>query len=135
LVYSKKISVETRSRFEFIDITSKVQQVVTDSGITDGIAIVFTVHTTTGLFINENESGLLKDIEVVVCKVVPSSLDYRHNRVDDNAPSHIQSVLLGSSLTIPVESSHLQLGTWQRIFFAERDGPRHRSVIVKVLGD
>lgn len=135
MVYSKTIEIVTRKGREIIDVTSHVKKAVSDSGIGDGLALVFTRHTTTGLFINERESGLVEDVESVLCNLVPLRGEYLHDRDDDNAASHIQSVLLSPSLVLPVGGGTLDLGTWQSILFAERDGPRRRSVTIRVVGD
>jgi len=135
MVHSKRIEVATSGQSDLVDITGRVEEAVAESGVKDGIALVFTAHTTTGLFINEAERGLLDDVESVLSRTVPPGESYLHNRVDNNAPSHIQSVLLGASVAIPVEKKRLLLGTWQSIFLAERDGPRRRTVHVKVVGE
>lgn len=135
MVYSKRIQVATSAESDLKNISGEVEDAVRESGIKDGIALVFTVHTTTGLFLNEAEGGLLDDIEKALEVAVPPDRPYLHNRVDNNAVSHIQSILLGASLTIPVEGGGLVLGTWQNIFLAERDGPRRRTVYVKVVGE
>jgi secondary thiamine-phosphate synthase enzyme len=135
MVYSRTIEVVTHKNKEIIDISSGVEDVVAESGIGDGMVLVFTMHTTTGLYLNEREGGLVDDVERVLCGLVPDSGSYRHDRVDNNAASHIQSVLLAPSLTLPLAGGSLELGTWQSILFAERDGPRRRSVIVKVVGE
>jgi secondary thiamine-phosphate synthase enzyme len=135
LVYSSTIEVATKKNKELVDITGRIDRIVSESGISQGLALVFTVHTTTGLFINERESGLMQDIETVLCNLVPAGGSYLHDRVDDNSASHIQSTLLTASLTLPVDGGRLSLGTWQSVFLAERDGPRTRRVLVKVVGD
>lgn len=135
MVYSKRIDVATSGKSDLVNISGEVEAAVRESGVKEGIALVFTVHTTTGLFINEDESGLLNDIEKALLATVPARGSYLHNRVDNNAPSHIQSIFLGASLTVPVENGALLLGTWQNIFLAERDGPRRRTVHVKVVGE
>jgi secondary thiamine-phosphate synthase enzyme len=135
VVYSKRIQVSTSGKSDLINISGEVEGAVRESGIKEGMALVFTVHTTTGLFLNEAEGGLLDDIEKALNATVPSSGSYKHNRVDNNAPSHIQSILLGASLTLPVEGGGLLLGTWQNVFLAERDGPRRRTVHIKVVGE
>ncbi len=135
LVTTKRISVSTERHAEALDITDKIAEVVQQSKIQNGVAVVFTTHTTTGLFINERESGLIQDIETVLAQIVPAAGGYLHDRVDDNAASHIQSILLATSVAIPVESGRLVLGTWQSVFLAERDGPRRRTVIVTVIGE
>jgi secondary thiamine-phosphate synthase enzyme len=135
VVYTRTIEVVTHKNKEITDISSEVGEVVAGSGISDGIVLVFTMHTTTGLYLNEREGGLVDDVEKVLCGLVPDKASYRHDRVDNNAASHIQSMLLSPSLTLPLAQGSLELGTWQSILFAERDGPRRRSVIVKVVGD
>ncbi len=135
MVKRKKIGVSTQRQVQALDITDKVAKVVSDSKISNGIVTIFTRHTTTGLFINERESGLIQDIETVLAQIVPARSGYLHDRVDDNAASHIQAILLATSITIPVEDGRLLLGTWQSIFLAERDGPRNRTVVVTVIGE
>ncbi|HNR58423.1 MAG TPA: secondary thiamine-phosphate synthase enzyme YjbQ, partial [Methanothrix sp.] len=90
-------------------------------------------HTTTGIIINEAESGLVADLLRRLASLAPPRNGYLHDRIDDNAHAHLQAVLLGNSRTIPVEEGCLALGTWQRVLFVELDGPRRRSVLIKVL--
>jgi len=135
MVYTKTLEVVTHKNKEIVDISSSVEDVVAGSGISDGIVLVFTMHTTTGLYLNEREGGLVDDVEKVLCGLVPDKGSYRHDRVDNNAAGHIQSVLLSPSLTLPLARGSLELGTWQSVLFAERDGPRRRTVILKILGE
>jgi secondary thiamine-phosphate synthase enzyme len=135
MVYSASINVRSTKNREMIDITGDVTKAVASSGIAEGMVLVFTVHTTTGLYINEHEGGLVDDVESVLCNLVPQRAGYRHDRVDDNAAGHIQSILMSPSLAIPVEGGKPLLGTWQAIFLAERDGPRSRTVKIKVIGE
>jgi secondary thiamine-phosphate synthase enzyme len=135
VVHSDTIQVGTKKNRQLIDITAEVGRVVSESRVSEGIALIFTTHTTTGLYINEREGGLMEDLEGVLETLVPCTGDYRHDRVDDNAASHIQCILLSPSLTVPIGNGKLSLGTWQSVFLAERDGPRRRTVIVKVVGE
>jgi secondary thiamine-phosphate synthase enzyme len=135
VVHSRTIEIETHKNRQILDITSRVEEIVSGSGIEEGIALVFTKHTTTGLYLNERESGLVQDMESVLCTLVPARAGYSHDRVDNNAASHIQSVLLTPSLALPVARGTLELGTWQSVLFAERDGPRRRTVLVRVVGE
>jgi secondary thiamine-phosphate synthase enzyme len=135
LVYSHNLEIATTASKQAVDITPRVAKVVSESGIEEGIVVVFAKHTTTGLFINEREGGLQRDVEGVLAKLVPAASGYHHDGIDDNAASHIQSVLLGASLAVPISGGELELGTWQSIFLAERDGPRTRTVAVKVMGE
>ncbi len=125
------IVVETRRRSEIVDITGEVRRKVRESGVNSGIALIYTPHTTSGLIINEAESGLIEDIVEALDEIVPK-ISFRHNRIDDNADAHIKASIVGNSVIVPVENSDLVLGTWQRILFIEFDGPRRRKVYVRV---
>ncbi|MDF1556774.1 MAG: secondary thiamine-phosphate synthase enzyme YjbQ [ANME-2 cluster archaeon] len=127
------LDISTSSRIELIDITSQIEQQVRDSRVQSGICVVSTRHTTTSIIINENESGLRSDILNLLEHLIPPSAGYSHDRIDNNADAHLKAVLLCSSETIPVIDGKLVLGTWQRIFFAELDGPRHRIVNVTLI--
>ena len=129
----RRIEIITRESTELIDITSKVEEIVRNEGVTSGICVVFTKHTTTGLIINENESGLRADIIAMLNELVPKGRGYMHDRIDNNAHSHLRAMLLGSSLCIPIDRAKLMLGRWQSILFGECDGPRKREVYVKVI--
>ncbi|MFO7968004.1 MAG: secondary thiamine-phosphate synthase enzyme YjbQ [Archaeoglobaceae archaeon] len=127
------IEVKTNNRIEVIDITSRVRDEVKKSGVDDGIAVIYTKHTTTAITINEGESGLKKDIIDVLEKIVPQGAGYRHDKIDNNADSHLRAIFMGNSATVPVINGDLDLGTWQNILFVELDGPRSRKVGVKTV--
>lgn len=127
------VEIKTSRRVEIIDITSEVQREVERSGIKNGIAVVYTQHTTTAVIINENESGLREDIVSVLDKLIPRGAGYMHDRIDDNADAHLRAIFLGNSVVVPVTNRKLDLGTWQRIMFVELDGPRTRRIIVKTI--
>ncbi len=127
------IEIRTSRRVEILDITPEVQREVEKSGISEGIAVVYTQHTTTAVIVNENESGLKEDIVFVLDKLIPRGAGYMHDNVDNNADSHLRAILLGNSVVVPVTNGKLALGTWQRIMFVELDGPRTRRVLVKVI--
>ncbi|WP_461865048.1 secondary thiamine-phosphate synthase enzyme YjbQ [Thermococcus sp.] len=128
-----ELSVKTSRKFEIVDITDEVQRLVWKSNVTDGIVLIFTRHTTTGLFINENENGLLQDIMKKMEEIIPEGAGYSHDRIDDNAHSHLRaSLFLNPEVAVPVKEGELMLGVWQRILFVELDGPRRRKLLVKV---
>jgi secondary thiamine-phosphate synthase enzyme len=128
----KKIEIRTRSRVEFQDITSKIRAVVAGSGVRDGLCFIFVPHTTAGLLINEHaDPAVVEDIAAQLDAVVPQPKNYRH--AEGNSPAHIKAGILGDSRTLFIESGELVLGTWQGIFFAEFDGPRSRSILVKIM--
>ncbi|MBO8174918.1 MAG: YjbQ family protein [Thermococcus sp.] len=127
-----EIEIRTNKEFEIIDITSKVQKIVEESDIQEGIAVIFTKHTTTALIVNENEKGLLSDIEFLLRNIIPRGKGYMHDKIDNNAHSHLRAILLNPSIVIPIKDKKLELGVWQSILFVELDGPRFRKVIVKL---
>jgi len=128
----KEFSVATRNRYQLIDITGKVEEIVEESRIKNGVVLIFIPHSTAAVILTENEPGLKKDWLVFLEKIV-SGFDFFHNRIDNNADSHILSGLLGQGKSLPFENSRLIRGTWQQIFLAELDGPRTRRVIVKII--
>jgi len=133
MIRSEVISVRTTRETEFVDITRDVEKAVRNSGINEGIASIFTKHTTTAIVINENEPGLLRDYEKLL-ELVPKGRGYEHDRIDRNAHSHLRSILLGASEVVPVSRGEIQLGSWQSIFLVELDGPRSRSIVVQLTG-
>lgn len=127
-----KLEINTNKRVEFVDITSKVSNVVAQSGIKEGLCVVYVPHTTCGLTINEHaDPSVVEDIIGHTSKLVPDSEKYRH--LEGNSDAHIKASLFGSSVSIIVLDGRLLLGTWQGIFLCEFDGPRRRSVYVKVM--
>jgi len=127
------MDIQTTTRTELIDITDRVRAVVKEHGIKDGICVISTRHSTGSIMINENERGLRNDILDMLEKLVPENESYAHNQNDNNAHAHLRAVLLGMSETVPVEDGHMVLGTWQSIFFVELDGPRKRSINIKIV--
>jgi len=127
------MDIQTTTRTELIDITDRVRAVVKEYGIKDGICVISTRHSTGSIMINENERGLRNDILDMLERLVPENDRYAHNQIDNNAHAHLRAVLLGMSETIPVEDGHMVLGQWQSIFFVELDGPRKRSIDIKIL--
>lgn len=125
------INIKTGTRTDLVDITSSVQKEVSKSGITDGICVVYVPHTTAGITINEGaDPAVCRDILTKLNELVPPDAGYLH--MEGNSDSHIKASLMGSSVFVIVESGRLVLGTWQKIFFCEFDGPRSRKVLIKV---
>jgi len=124
--------VKTTKEQEFIDITEKVQNEVSKSGVMDGAAIIFVPHTTAGITINENaDPDVIYDMLSGLNKAFPVNNGYRH--IEGNSHAHIKASLMGSSCTVIIESGNLKLGTWQGIYFCEFDGPRKRKVYIKIM--
>ncbi len=120
---------------QLVDITDDVREAVSKSGVEEGIVHVFSRHTTAAVIVNEPESGLLRDVVNKLEELVPEGAGYEHDKVDNNADSHLRAILLGPSVTLPVAGGEPVLGTWQSILFVELDGPRTRRVLVTVVGD
>ncbi|MBI5055881.1 MAG: YjbQ family protein [Nitrospirae bacterium] len=130
----KNINIKTRSRNEFVDITSELQALIDEAGIKSGVCCVYVPHTTAGVTINEGaDPSVVKDIQASLSKLVPHSANYLHT--EGNSDAHIKSTLAGSSQTVIIDGGKLLLGTWQSVFFCEFDGPRHRRVTVKIVSD
>jgi len=126
------IRLNSSKRDEIIDITGEVQKVISQSGVKDGICIVFSMHTTGGVFINENADPTVKeDIIATMNRIVPDEGNYKHIS-EGNAPSHIKASIIGNQITCIVKDGKILLGTWQGIFFYETDGPRSRQIEVAV---
>lgn len=126
------ITVKTKQRTEFVDITSQIQQVVNQAGIDTGICMVYVPHTTAAVTINESADPSVKsDILMILNKIVPWEDKYRH--LEGNSPAHVKSTIVGASELIAVQGGRLALGTWQGVFFCEFDGPRTRKVQVTFL--
>ena len=128
-----ELTIPTSMRKDLIDITDHVQKAVKESGVRDGVCVVYVPHATAGIIINEFEPNLRQDILDILDELAPRG-DWAHNRIDDNAEAHLKSALFGCERSVPVEGGSLALGTWQRILLCEYDGPRQRRVIVKVIG-
>ena len=133
-VRHEEITVETKKREETIDITSRVKAAVTRSKISDGLVAVNVAHTTAAVFVNENaDPDVQKDLLNALERAVPREGKYAH--AEGNGPAHIKSVIIGSSVSLPVRDGQIALGTWQGIYFAELDGPRERSATITVIGE
>ncbi|MEA1944990.1 MAG: secondary thiamine-phosphate synthase enzyme YjbQ [Euryarchaeota archaeon] len=129
---SRDMDIQTTDHTQLIDITTSLDEEIADTGIETGVLIAYTPHTTTAIIINENEAGLKEDILKLIDTMVPAA-KYAHDRIDNNARSHLQAVILGNSACIPIENGRLALGTWQSVFFVELDGPRRRRLTVRII--
>lgn len=128
----KVLNVRTSHRVDLIDITSKIENLVSESNITEGICCLFVPHTTAGITVNENADPSVKvDIAYKLNSLVPAGDKYTHT--EGNADSHIKSTITGSSINLIIENGRLVLGTWQGIYFCEFDGPRNRKVYIKFI--
>lgn len=131
-INTTQIKLNTQNKFDIIDITAEINSKV---NIDKGIISIFSKHSTSAIVVNENEQGLLKDLENTLNDLI-SENKYLHDRIDNNASSHLKSFLLSSSEIIPIKDSMLDLGTWQSVFFIELDGPRrNRTIDLTLIGE
>lgn len=127
--------LETERPREFVNLTERVRAIVRASGVREGLALVSSMHITAAVFVNDNESGLLHDIEAWAERLAPHG-DYQHHRTGEaNGDAHLKNLLLGHQVVLPVSEGDLDLGPWETIFYGEFDGRRPKRVIVKVVGD
>jgi len=137
-IHHGRVSVKTGGRVTVENVTAPVRAEVMRSGIAAGLAVITVPHTTCGLAVNEDESGLRQDIRRLaetLLSPLAAQEAFNHDCVDDNAQAHLTSILLGHSVTLPVSGGSLDLGTWQSVFLIEMDGPRSRSLTIQVLGE
>ncbi len=137
MTYSETISLSTKGFTDLIDITPKVSSIAEQSGIKDGLVTVFCPGSTCAVTTIEYESGVLKDLQKAIEKLVPSNIPYEHDRRwgDGNGFSHVRAALMKPSLTIPLIRGRLTLGTWQQVVFIDFDNrQRKREIIVQIMG-
>ncbi|MDY2745575.1 MAG: secondary thiamine-phosphate synthase enzyme YjbQ [Methanosphaera sp.] len=135
LIIHDMIHTNTNQNVEVINITSNVNDIIRKHDITNGIVNISTKHTTSSIMINEDEEGLKKDYAKFLEKIVPND-NYLHDRIDNNATSHLKAMLTTPTQTLPIIDGKISLGTWQSIFFVELDGPRsNRTINIMIIGD
>ncbi|MFB3812841.1 MAG: secondary thiamine-phosphate synthase enzyme YjbQ [Terriglobales bacterium] len=134
--HTEYLTMHTRKRREYVHITPQVEAIVRKSGVKEGMALVSAMHITAGVYVNDNESGLIEDIDRWLEHLAPTRPDYRHHQTgEDNADAHLKSMLVHHQVVVPITNGRLDLGPWQRIFYAEFDGQRDKRLIVKVMGE
>lgn len=135
--YAKELWFETKSRFEFIDITGRVEEALAESGIEEGLCLVNAMHITASVFVNDAESGLHADFLEWLEKIAPHEpvTRYRHNVGEDNADAHLKRQIFGREVVAAVTAGKLHFGPWERIFYGEFDGRRRKRVLIKIIGE
>jgi secondary thiamine-phosphate synthase enzyme len=136
--FREELWFNTDTRRDYIHITPRVEKSLQKSGITEGLCLVNAMHITASVYINDNESGLIQDYEDFLEQLAPHEpiSRYRHNRTgEDNGDAHIKRQFMGREVVIAVTEGRLDLGTWERIFYAEFDGRRRKRVLVKIIGE
>ncbi len=129
---TQQLTIQTERRVTFIDITARVQQIITREQIADGLVFLYVPHTTAALTINENaDPDVVTDMITCLDKLIPHKDNYRH--LEGNSAAHLKSSLFGASETLAIHNGSLVLGTWQGIYFCEFDGPRTRKLHIKIM--
>lgn len=126
----------TKKRRELVHLTPRLETILEKSGIREGMMLVSAMHITAGVFVNDDEPGLHQDIWTWLEQLAPFKEDYLHHRTgEDNGDAHLKSMLVHHEVIVPITAGRLDLGTWQRVFYAEFDGQRDKRLIVKVMGE
>ena len=134
--HTEYLTFNTKSRREYINITPQVEKALKKSGIEEGMILVSAMHITAGVYVNDAESGIIKDIDEMLDTLAPFGKDYRHHRTgEDNGDAHLKSMLAHHQVIIPVTDGRLDFGPWQQVYYAEFDGRRRKRVIIKVMGE
>jgi secondary thiamine-phosphate synthase enzyme len=134
---TKELWFNTKNRFELVNITEEVEDLVRKSGVQEGLCLVNAMHITASVFINDNESGLHQDYLDWLEKLAPHEpvSQYRHNGFEDNADAHMKRQVMGREVVVAITEGQLHFGPWERIFYGEFDGKRKKRVLVKIIGE
>lgn len=134
--HTEYFTFHTTKRRELVHLTPQLEDVLDRSGVHEGFMLVSAMHITAGVFVNDDESGLHEDIWTWLEGLAPFRVDYKHHRTgEDNGDAHLKSMLVHHEVIVPITKGRLDLGTWQRVFYAEFDGQRDKRLIVKVMGE
>jgi len=135
--HRKELTFNVPDRRGYLNITREVQKAIDDSGVQEGLCLVNAMHITASVYINDDESGLLRDYDVWLEKLAPHEpvAQYRHNGAEDNADAHMKRQLMGREVVCAVTKGKLDFGPWEQIFYGEFDGRRKKRVLIKIIGE
>lgn len=134
--HTEYLTFNTKKHREYLNITERVEEAVQKSGIREGMVLDSAMHITAGVWVNDDEPGILSDADQWLEKLAPFRQDYRHHLTGEtNGDSHLKSLLVGHQVILPVTAGRLDLGPWQQVFYAEFDGQRPKKTIIKVMGE
>jgi secondary thiamine-phosphate synthase enzyme len=134
--HTEYLTFRTKNHREYINITPQVESALEKSGIMEGMILVSAMHITAGIYVNDAESGLIRDIDEWLERLAPFREDYRHHQTGEtNGDSHLKSLLVHHEVIVPVTKGKLDFGPWQQVYYAEFDGQRSKRVIIKVMGE
>ena len=135
--FRKELWFDIARRREFINITPEVTDALRESGVTEGLCLVNSMHISASVFINDDEAGLHQDFETWLEKLAPEKphSQYRHNGYEDNADAHLKRTIMGREVVVAITGGKLDFGPWEQIFYGEFDGKRRKRVLVKIIGE
>lgn len=134
--HTEYLWMNTAKKREFVNITGECERILHQSGIREGMMLVSAMHITAGIWVNDNESGILQDAMDFLERLAPFGPDYRHHRTgEDNGDAHLKNLVTHHQVIVPITEGHLDFGPWQTIFYAEFDGQRRKRVVIKVIGE
>jgi secondary thiamine-phosphate synthase enzyme len=134
--HTEYLTFHTKNKREYINITAEVERILRRSGIREGMALVSAMHITAGVYVNDAEDGLIKDIDEWLEQLAPFNAGYRHHRTGEtNGDAHLKSLLIHHEVIVPITNGELDFGPWQQIYYAEFDGLRSKRLIVKIMGE
>ncbi len=130
------ITIKTKEKIQFIRLTDKVEKIVEESGVKDGLVLINPMHITAAVIVNDDEEGLKKDYITTLERLVPYDGNYRHNDTgEDNGAAHIWRQLMAHQVVMPITNGQLDLGPWEQIFYCEFDGQRNKRILIKIIGE
>ncbi len=135
---TKHLWFNTPNRRDYLNITNEIEKAVNESGVQEGLCLVNAMHITASVYINDDESGLIKDYDDWLEKLAPHEpIDqYRHNRtIEDNGDAHLKRQIMGREVVVAITGGKLDMGPWEQIFYGEFDGRRKKRVLVKIIGE
>ncbi|MBQ7258055.1 MAG: YjbQ family protein [Abditibacteriota bacterium] len=136
MTYTKYLTFCTKEKKQFVNITRTCQEIVDESGIREGFMLVSAMHITAGIWVNDNEYGILNDAMEFLEELAPTNKDYRHHNTGEvNGHAHLKNLLMHHQVILPITKGQLDFGPWQTVFYAEFDGQRNKRVIFKIIGE
>lgn len=134
--YTEYLWFNTRRKREYINITDRTEEAVKKSGVKEGLVLVSAMHITAGVYVNDDEEGIIQDMDEMLERLAPYRDDYRHHLTGEtNADAHLKSLLIHHEVILPITKGGLDLGPWQQVYYAEFDGQRRKRMVIKVIGE
>ncbi len=135
-IHTKHLTINTQERIQFINITHKIQEIIKESNVKEGIVLINPMHITASVFINDSESGLIQDFKNWLEKLAPKEFNYNHHQTgEDNGFAHLWRTIMGRESVVAITNGKLDFGPWEEIFYGEFDGQRDKRIMVKIIGE